>query len=168
MISRRTLHVGRKGRFEIWTTEGRDGPVEREVLVHPGSVAVVPVLDDGRIVLVENERPTIGARLVEVCAGTREGEESFLGCAARELVEETGYRAAEIEEIASFYLAPGVSTEHMHVFVARGLTHVGQALEPDESISPKIATDAEIDGMLRDGTIRDAKTIAALFLYRRR
>jgi ADP-ribose pyrophosphatase len=71
-----------------------------------------------------------------------------------------------MKEIASFYLAPGVSTEQMHLFVARGLTHVGQALEPDETIAPKIASEAEIDTMLRDGTIRDAKTIAALHLYR--
>lgn len=167
MISRRTLHVGRKGRFEIWTTEGREGPVEREVLVHPGSVAVVAVLDDGRIVLVENERPTVGERLVEVCAGTREEDETFLECAHRELVEETGYRASDMKEIASFYLAPGVSTERMHLFVARGLTHVGQDLEPDETIAPKIASEAEIDAMIGDGTIRDAKTIAALHLYRR-
>jgi ADP-ribose pyrophosphatase len=165
LISRRTIHAGRKGRFEIWTTEGRDGPVEREVLVHPGSVAIVPVLDDGRIVLIENERPTVGERLIEVCAGTREGDESFEQCAHRELEEETGYRAAELEELASFYLAPGVSTEHMHVFVARGLQHVGQSLEPDENITVRIASESQIAALLRDRTIRDAKTIAALSLH---
>lgn len=140
----------------------------KHVVVHPGAVALVPVLDDGRVVLIRNERFAVGRTLLEVPAGTLGPGEPPIECAARELREETGYVATTLEPLATFFTAPGFCTEAMHVFVATGLEHVGQALEPTEHIEPVLLTREAIESHLDDGTIEDAKTLAALMLWMRR
>src|SRR5687768_5614517 len=122
-----------------------DGTTEyREVLVHPGSVVLLPLLDDGRVVLIKNERFSVGRTLWELPAGTREANEDPALCAARELEEETGYRAQTITPLFSFYPTPGVSDERMHAFVARGLVKTQQSLDPVERIEPVPTTVDEV------------------------
>lgn len=138
------------------------GETRRGLMRHPGSVVILPVLDDGCIVLIRNTRWQIGETLLEVPAGTLEWGEDPRDGAARELAEETGYRASGWTAGASFYAAPGVSDEVMHVFIARGLVEVGQQLAPDERIDVVTCSMDEAREALLDGRIADAKSIAVL------
>uniref|UniRef100_A0A7J3VTS3 NUDIX hydrolase n=1 Tax=Caldiarchaeum subterraneum TaxID=311458 RepID=A0A7J3VTS3_CALS0 len=145
--------------------EGRGSRFVRELVVHPGAVAVVPVLDDGRLVLVKQYRHAAGEWLVEVPAGTIE-DESPEECARRELEEEAGYRADELKKLAEFYLAPGYSTELLHVFTAWKLKRTSSRMVEDEQISVFEVGLAEVFEMVLSGRIRDAKTIASLLLFK--
>lgn len=143
-----------------------DGGTEsRDVLVHPGSVVILPLLDDGRMVLIQNERLSIGRVLWELPAGTREPAEDPALCAARELEEETGYRAQSFAPIFSFYPTPGISDERMYAFVARGLVKTQQSLDPTERIIPSIKSVDEVLRMIKMGEIEDAKTIATVLFW---
>ncbi|MCS7129586.1 MAG: NUDIX hydrolase [Candidatus Caldarchaeum sp.] len=149
----------RKSFFE---DDGRSFSVD--VVAHPGSVAVIPILDDGKIVLIEQFRPVVGRWLLELPAGTIEKESPEI-CAERELLEETGYTATELKKLAEFYLAPGYSTELLHLFVARGLSKHRQSLEEDERIKlVEVSTD-EARQLIRSGKVVDAKTIASLLIF---
>ena len=150
-------------RREYPRPQGR--PVVREVVVHPGAVTILPLLDDGRIVLIRNQRLTIGQELLELPAGTLEPGEPPRDCALRELEEETGYRADTISPLCEFYTTPGICTERMWVFVARDLTHTQQNLQGAEQIRVCVLTIDEVRRMLRAGEIEDGKTIAALGTY---
>lgn len=137
----------------------------KEVVVHPGAVAVVPFLSESELVLVEQYRAAVGEVLVEVPAGTLE-DEAPEECAARELEEETGYTAGSLTKIGEFYLAPGYSTELMHVYLAKNLRKTGSRNMPDEKIRVITCGLEEAFEMVRSGRIRDAKSIAALSLAR--
>lgn len=143
---------------------GRD-PVSREIVVHPGAVLILPLLDDDRIVMIHNYRYAVERELLELPAGTIERGEPPETCAARELEEETGYRAASIESIGRFYTTPGFTDELMWCYVARGLTRTQQDLDAGENIRPEIVRWADAIEWVRDGTIVDGKTIAALLHY---
>ena len=165
----RTLHAGPVFDVDVLSWTGRDGtPVEKIVVRHRGAVAVVPELDDGRLVLVRNHRHSFDAWLVEFCAGGIDEGEAAIAAAARELAEETGYRARRLEPLASFATAPGFSDELMQVFVATGLESGDRALEPDERIEVLVRTPEEVAEAIRVGEIRDGKTIAAFHLWRAR
>jgi ADP-ribose pyrophosphatase len=142
--------------------------VDREVVRHPGAVCIVPVLDDGRIVMIRNFRNAPEELVWEVCAGTLEKDEEPAACAGRELIEETGYKAATITGLGWFYTTPGLTDERMHAFIATGLTHVGQALEEDESIRVEPLPAARVLGMIDSGELRDGKSIAAILMAVRR
>jgi len=163
--------IGRRVRIEERSVARRDGRRElRQMVVHPGSVVLLPLLDDGRIVMIRNRRFAIELTLLELCAGTRElspsGEpEELVSCAARELEEETGYRAAQLTPLLSFYPSPGVSNELMHVFVARGLTQTAQRLDQSEQIEVELVTRDDLLERIRKQEIRDAKTIAAVLYF---
>ena len=154
----------RTERFEVRDVEIAPR-VTRAFAIHPGSVCVLPVLDDGRLVMIENTRPTVGRPLVEVVAGTLEPPEEPEVCARRELHEEAGYRALELVALGGFYIAPGLTNEFMHVYLATGLQHVGQALEPGEQIAVKAASLEELLRAVTSGQIQDAKTLAVLLHY---
>lgn len=134
----------------------------RHVVTHGGSVVVLPIMQDGRIVMIRNERFAVGQVLWELCAGTLEKEEEPARCAARELIEETGYEAGRIEPLCGFYTCPGFCTEYLHCFVATGLKHVGQALVEGEKIDVEPLGPARVLEMIRAGQVRDAKTVAAI------
>lgn len=134
----------------------------REVFLHPGSVVLLPFLDDGRVVLIRNERVSVRRPLIELAAGTMTVGEPPIECARRELIEETGYETQRIEPLSAFFVGPGMTNERMHAFVARGLRHVGQRLEDDERIEVLVHTLDECLAMVRDGRIEDAKSIAVL------
>lgn len=168
-ISVQTPHRGRLFSVEVLTwTDAAGRTITREVVRHPGAVLIVPVLDDGRLVLLRNYRVAVDDHLWELPAGTLEPGEAPREAAGRELIEETGYRAARIEHLGDFYTSPGFCDELMRVFTARELSFVGQDLEPHEQIEAHALHLDEVRGMLADGRIRDGKTIAALAMWRRR
>ncbi len=142
------------------------GMVRREMVIHPGAVLILPVLDDDRIVMIRNYRFAVGQELLELPAGTMEPPEPPIDCAARELEEETGYVASKLTPLASYVTCPGFCTELMHAFVATGLTKTEQKLEPTEQIRVEIIALDEALEMTAGGAIIDGKTIAALHLYR--
>ena len=143
-----------------------DGPNAKRLRIeHPGASIMVPVLADGRIVLIKNHRFCVSEQLIELPAGTIEPPESALCCAQRELQEETGYKARRWRELGSFFLAPAHSDERMFVFVAEDLVEVGQSLAPGECIDVAIETPDAVVDLIRSAAIHDSKTLAALHLY---
>lgn len=150
-------------RRSVPTADG--GTAMREVVVHPGAVVVLPLLDDGRIVMIRNHRFAVEETLWELCAGTLEEGESPAETAARELVEETGYRAERIEPLTTFYTSPGICDERMHAFLATGLSAVGQDLEETERIEVELVSRARALEMVASGELKDGKSIATLLFH---
>ncbi|MAT68016.1 MAG: NUDIX hydrolase [Planctomycetaceae bacterium] len=144
------------------------GPRTRQVVVHPGSVVILPLLDDGRVCLIRNERIAVGRTLIELPAGTLDHDEPPAATARRELQEETGYSATEWQELTQFFAAPGILSERMHVFVAERLIPGATAREPGENITNLEVPWDEALAMIDRGEIEDAKTIATLLLWDRR
>ncbi|MBX3351705.1 MAG: NUDIX hydrolase [Phycisphaeraceae bacterium] len=153
-------------------TPGRvagDGGSHRRVFIrHPGAVVIVPLLGDGRVVLIRNFRASVGAVIAELCAGTLEPGEDPALTARRELIEETGYNAGTMTRLGSYLTSPGLSDEMMHAYLATGLSHVGQRLEEDEDIEVEPVTIDEAFAMIDDGRLNDAKSMLALLLARRK
>jgi len=140
--------------------------VERDWIHYNGAALVLPILDDGSIVLIRNYRFAVGETLYELPAGMMDHEgESPEQCALRELAEETGYTAGRIEPLGAFYTGPGTCDERMYAFVARELAPGRQRLEAYERIETEVVPEPEVRAMVADGRIHDAKTIAALGLY---
>jgi ADP-ribose pyrophosphatase len=167
-IQSKTTHNGRLLRVEVLsTTDDAGSPMEREVVRHPGSVVIVPVLDDGRLVLIRNRRVAVGDTLWELPAGTLERDERPDVAAARELEEETGYRPRSVRHLSSFYSSPGFLDEILHLYVGEGLAFVGQRLDPGEEISVAELDVDEVMTMIADGRIRDGKTIAGVLMWAR-
>ena len=161
------VHKGRKFDLEVLTVAYPSGKThQREVIRHPGAVVVVPILPDGRIVLVNVFRISLGRMCVECCAGTMDRGEKPRACAKRELAEETGYKPGKLIDLEPFYTSPGMSDELMHPFVAKKLEHVGQHLEEDEDIEVLEVKPKALWKMVRKGEIRDGKSLLALHLAR--
>lgn len=136
----------------------------RDVVEHPGSVVIVPLVSPQEVCLIEVVRVAVGKTLLELPAGTLDRVESLAEAAARELAEETGYRAGRIEPVAEFWMSPGILRERMHLFVAEDLLPGEQALEPGEQIRTRVVAWSEAIAMCLDGRIDDAKTVAGLLL----
>lgn len=139
--------------------------VRRDFFKYPGAAVILPVLDDGSIVLIRNYRFAVDEHLYELPAGMLEPGEDPEACAARELAEETGYTAARFEKLTEFYSGPGTTDEKMRVYLATELKPGAQALEGYETIAVETHSDDEVRRMIAAGTIHDAKTIAALGVY---
>jgi ADP-ribose pyrophosphatase len=166
MSSSNTVFRGKRFRVEQVEQDMPDGTRHvREIVRHPGAVTILPLLDDGRICLVRNYRASVGQVLVELPAGTLEPGEDPAATAVRELAEETGYRAARFDLLARFYMSPGILDERMHLYLATGLEPGPMALDAGEDIQPLVVALDEAIGMVRDGRIQDAKTIAGLLYY---
>jgi ADP-ribose pyrophosphatase len=167
-MSVEVVHVGRRIRVEVNTFLAPDGrTIRRDAVRHPGAVVVLPVLDAERVVLLRNFRFVVGDTLWEVPAGTVEPNEPLEECARRELLEETGYRAAKWRGLGYLYASPGVLDEKLHLFVAEDLTPGAARPEPDEQLEPVVVRLDEAVRMCLDGTIRDAKTVTLLLLWER-
>lgn len=166
VIDRKTIYEGPLFTLMTYHVRGRSGKTgQRDVIVHGGAAVILPVLDDGRIVMIRNQRVGVNKTLWELPAGTLGPGELPADAAARELIEETGYQAAAIKPLLAFYPTPGICTERMNVFLATGLRHVGQALEDTEHIEVEaVEMDRALD-MIRRGEIEDAKTIASILHY---
>lgn len=139
--------------------------MEKDVVRHPGAVAVIAVRDDGRLVLVRNRRVAVGRTLLEFCAGKLEKGEDPQAAAARELEEETGYSAGRIERLGEFFTSPGFADERMHVFLATELRPVPQRLEPGEEIEVVLMETAELEQAMATGAVEDGKTLGAYLLW---
>jgi ADP-ribose pyrophosphatase len=153
-------------RETVRTPSGKDKT--REIVRHPGACVIVPLLADGRVCLIRNFRISVRETLVELPAGTLEPPELPAKTAERELIEETGYRAAKIEFLHAFYASPGFLDERMHLYVATGLTEGQSEREEGEEIENLLVPfDHAVDMVFR-GEIQDAKTIAGLLWVDRR
>ena len=137
---------------------------DREVVRHPGAAAMVPLLDDGNVVLVKQYRHAVNNYLWEIPAGTLEPDEEPMACAERELVEETGYEATNFDKLTEILPAPGYTDEHIHIFLATGLTLAEQRLEDDEVLTVRPTPFDKAIEMIKAGEIQDAKTIVGLLL----
>jgi ADP-ribose pyrophosphatase len=140
-----------------------DGRVwAKEIVVHPGAVCVVALLDDGNVVLVRQYRHATGQELLEICAGGLNAGEDPREAAIRELEEETGFRAAKMVERARFWTTPGFTTEFMYLYEATELVKTQINPDEDETIEVEIVTPQEALLMIDDGRIQDAKSILGL------
>ena len=135
---------------------------EMAMVRHPGSVAIVPVLADGCILMERQYRHPVRGELLEIPAGTLEPGESPADCARRELEEETGHAAAEIIPLGRTHILPAYSDEVIHLFLARGLTATASRPDPDEIIRTVAYTLDELLDMIASGEITDALTILSL------
>jgi ADP-ribose pyrophosphatase len=148
------------------TFEGPAGAeIVRDVIEHRGAAVILPLLDDGRVILIRNVRRTVGKVLWELPAGTLEPGEDPEVCAAREVEEETGYRAGTLTPLTSFYASPGILDERMHGFLATDLKPSHQSLDADEEIEVFPIPQWQVRDMLKGGHIEDGKTIALLLYW---
>ena len=166
MLDQKTLYRGKV--FDV----RRDHLIEpagleviRDVVVHPGSVVVLPIFNDGSILLIRQYRHSARQYMWELVAGRIDHGEKPLVAARRELSEETGYTARRIRKLLHLYPTPGFVEESMHIFAAEGL-RAGQAHpEEDEKIEPRILTLREAEKWIRNGAICDGKSVAAILYH---
>lgn len=154
-------------RFQVYTVdlEVRGKTHQKELVAHPGAVCILPLLDEQTILMIKNERFAVQKTLLELPAGTLESKEPVLECAYRELEEETGYQASLMQPLLNFYPSPGFCNEILYSFVAKGLTKTAQKLDATEQIEViPMSLEAALHA-IRDGEIRDGKTIATLLFY---
>jgi ADP-ribose pyrophosphatase len=135
--------------------------VTRQVVHHPGAVVIVPQLAEGRLLLIQQYRFAVGETVLEFPAGTIEPGETPLACGRRELLEETGYRADHWHPLGTIYSSPGFCDEQLHLLLASGLVPEHAAGDEDEILEVKRLTVPEVEQAIADGTLVDAKSIAA-------
>ncbi len=149
-------------RDTVHMPDGRD--TRLDVVAHGGSVVMIPIDADGNILFVRQYRHPAGLELLELPAGTRDGPEPPEACAAREMREETGMAAGKLDLLGSFYLAPGYSTEFMHVYLATELTPSPLPADADEFLQVEKVPASQAMEMAKRGKIQDAKSLAAMLL----
>lgn len=137
----------------------------REVITHPGSVVVLPVLPDGSILLIQQYRHATRQYLWELVAGRIDAGETPKAAAARELIEETGYRAKRLRVFLEMFPTPGFLEEKMFLLLAEKLTAGEAEPEEDEKIISRGYKRKELEEMIRTGKLRDAKSIAGILFY---
>jgi ADP-ribose pyrophosphatase len=168
ILSTESVYEGRVLKVRVDTVRTPDGQTARwDVIEHPGSVSIVPIGADDRVLLVRQYRPAVGETLLEIPAGTLEAGELPQATAHRELREEIGMRAARLRAIGSYFLVPGYSSELMHAYVATGLNPAPLPQDADENISVVAIPFAELVAQVSRGELRDAKTVAAVLLVAR-
>src|SRR5688572_19927813 len=167
LINSETLLEGRAFKVRrdyLRTPDGRE--TKLEIVEHSGSVVLIPIDQEGNLLFVRQYRHAVGEELLELPAGTRDGEEPFEECAAREIREETGLEAGHLQKIGDFYLVPGYSTEFMAVFLATELKENPLQADEDEFLQvEKIPLKQAIE-MAEHGKLKDGKSLAALLLGR--
>jgi ADP-ribose pyrophosphatase len=162
-VASQRVYEGRLINLRIDTIRLENGRlVKREIVEHPGAVAIVALDEDDSVILVRQFRKAAERELLEIPAGTLEAGEEPMACAHRELKEETGYRAERLEPIGSFYPSPGYCTECIRLYLATGLQKGQSAPEGDELIRTTKVPLSEIPAMVSRGEICDGKTIAGL------
>lgn len=142
-----------------------DGRISnRDIVRHPGASMVIPVRDDGKIIMVRQYRKAIEKISLEMPAGKLDEGEEPLACAKRELEEETGYTAETFTHLATTDSAPGFTDEHIHMYLAQGLKPGKMNLDSDEFIENEAYSIDELINMIFCGEITDAKTVIGIFL----
>lgn len=141
--------------------------VRRQIIVHPGAVAIIPMVSADEVCLIRNHRIAVNKTLIELPAGTLEPDEPPLQTAKRELQEETGYVATKWRELPGFFMSPGILNERMHLFVAEGLTAGEAAREPGEEIENLMVSWSEAVAMAERGEIEDAKSLVGILQWDR-
>jgi ADP-ribose pyrophosphatase len=165
-MTRQIVYEGRRIQVAVQSHLRPDGrTATKEIILHPGAVAILALLDDEHLCLLRNYRFPLNETLWEIPAGTLEPGEEVLDAARRELSEETGYRAAAWQKLTAFYPSPGVLNEVLHIYVARDLTAGEMRPELDEQMDPHTVALTQALAWVHDGTIRDAKTMIALLLW---
>lgn len=163
--SSRTVHNGGKFNLRTDLLSLPGGPeVEKDIVEHPGSVVMIPISEDGNVLMIEQWRPSVGKYSIELPSGTREAGESVDSTAQRELREEAGVSAKHLERIGGLYPVTGYSTEYCHVYVARALTHDPLSQDKLEDIRVVPMPVADVWKLIADNTIDDALTVAAMSL----
>jgi len=163
--NRATIHRGRV--FELVrenVTLENGTTTDLEFIEHPGATAIIPFLDDKRIVLLKQYRHALKKYIWEIPAGTLDPQEKIISCAKRELIEETGYSAGQWHRLGEITPVPGYSNERIHIFLATELQPADQNLDEDEVIQVQALDFLKAFEMIGDGEIQDAKSIAGLFL----
>lgn len=167
LIRSELILQGRSFKIRRDTMKAPDGrETNFDIVEHGGSVVILPIDADGNLLFVRQYRHAAGADLLELPAGTRDGNEPFEECAAREIREETGMQAGSLTHIGSFYLAPGYSTEYMGVFLATDLKPNPLPADDDEFLSVEKIPLREALQNAESGEIPDSKSLAALLLAR--
>lgn len=162
------IHRGARVNLRVDELQKRGGGTQRrEVAEVADAVTILPLLDDGRVVMIRNRRFAVKETLLELPAGTIDSGEDPDPAAARELEEETGYRAAHLEKVTAFYTSPGFCTEFMHGYVATGLTPTQQNLDETEEIDVEPMPLDDVLQLARDGdpALRDGKSLLLLTWY---
>lgn len=136
---------------------------EYSIVRHPGSTGIVPIADDGTVLMTLQYRHAVGEYLLEIPAGTIEGDESPMDCAIRELEEETGFTAREFIEIASVHIVPAYSDEKIYVYLARGLKPSIQNLDKDEILEVVRYPFEEVLRLVQENIITDALTVLSIY-----
>jgi ADP-ribose pyrophosphatase len=167
-LSSKTIYSGDVFDIRVEAIREGDAEYQRDIVVHRGSCVIIPVYDDGTVALVRQYRHAAGKELLEVAAGTLEDGEDPQTAAVRELEEEIGVTAETTEKISEFYVSPGFLTEKMFVYVATGLTEVGQKLEEDEILTIERHSFPDLLQMIERGEIEDAKTMVGIMLAAKR
>lgn len=167
MSASETVFEGRKFGVERRKVEINGRPHVFDIVRHPGAAVVLPILADGRIVLIHNYRVAVGQELLEVPAGTIDNAEPAIECAARELAEETGYRAGRLTPLVTCFSSPGILSERMEAFLATELTPGPTAHESGEQIRVTTMSLGDALDAIRGGKITDGKTILTVLYYDR-
>lgn len=137
---------------------------DREIVVHSETIAVLPILDDGRVVMVRQYRKAAERVLLEIPAGGIDSGESAEDAVRREMIEETGYHVGSVNLLCGFFTSPGFTTEYMHLFEASGL-EPGEPTEPTDEIEVVTMSRPEVMQRIQSGDVSDAKTILALMFH---
>ena len=162
-LTSREIHRGRLFSFTVEDVRLPNGnDAQYSIIRHPGSTGIVPIADDGTVVMTRQYRHAVGQYLLEIPAGTIENDESPLDCAIRELEEETGYTAREFTEIAQVYIVPAYSDERIYVYLARGLKPATQHLDADEVLEVVKYPFDEVLRLIGDNVIVDALTVLSI------
>ena len=165
IVDSRRLYEGRVLNLRLDTVERPDGRrFQREVVEHGPVVAIVPLADDGDVLLVRQHRAAVGEVTLEIPAGGVDRGESLQEAAQRELQEETGRRAGRLERLCGFYVSPGYCNEFIHVFLARELSPAAIEGDEEEAIEVVALPLQEALRRVRSGEIHDGKSIIGLLL----
>ena len=168
LIKSKILYQGKIFRLQRDTVIEPGGVrADRDIIVHPGSVVVLPIFDDGRVLLIRQYRHSVGEFLWELVAGRKEPKETPAAGARRELIEETGYRAKRLRKLMRVIPTPGFVNEWLWIYAAEGLQQGDAQPEEDEKITARKFTLKQVDSMIQKGALRDAKSICGLLYYMR-
>jgi ADP-ribose pyrophosphatase len=166
-IKSEQIYNGKVVQLRVDTVSLPDGRTKiREIVVHPGAAAIVPLMNEGEgeekeVLLVEQYRKAVESKTLEIPAGTLEEGESPEDCASRELIEETGFQASKLNKLMEVYPSPGFSSEIIHIFVASGLKKVSNA---EAELPIRFVRLSELLTKIRKGEIKDGKTVIGVLM----